>query len=721
MDQVALESFARSAGTGCAGMPHTPSARKQRILAVVLPHLHCELVQAESALQELAAISKPVASKPVASKPVAFQKKPQRTAKPARAIVLTDSSSLDQKAELEGKTELDAVNATAHRLGIRPRQTIAQACAIVENLVIHALPRARLLSALKHIAEVALGFGSPVSFQAPDTVWVDISGSGHFYPSERELALELSEQIRALGHASRVAVADGPWLAQSFARHAQLFMQGHPAPRVLQGHPAPRVLQGHPAPRVLQGHPAPRVLQGHPAPPGPSGVLVVDTDDTERAVSQLPIIALPIHREAASWFARLGLLSIQDLRGLPPSALAARLADRVLDVPLGTVLDLIQGRDSAVLVPHQPEEMPREELFWEDPLENVEPLLFVLKGLSGRLSARLEGRGQAAQELLLTIHYDRSIAANFIAANFIAANFIAANFIAAAPKPPSTDSPAGEKSLSFKLASPLFHAEDLERVLRSRLQKQTLIAPTLGLSLQATSVTEARSCQLGLLLGERNGSSAMATDPRSLAVLVAELTADIGSESVGVLALQDSHLPEKSSALLPFCSTAAFPEGSPEGSARTTPRSSSSGDVFSGDPPESLLAELPRVPTRLFDPPIEVHAPIRKSEIWVIRERAFIVSKIHFEQRLEGVEWWAQNRIFRDYFRVWLAEVPGSGLPHPPGALISAGIPRTLGVCGGTPLPGPGGSGLEALVYRDRLAQLPVPGRGKAYLQALYD
>ena len=66
-------------------------ARKQRILAVVLPHLHCELVQAESALQELA---------------VAPGQKSHRTTEPPRAVVLAESSFLEQKVELEGKTEL---------------------------------------------------------------------------------------------------------------------------------------------------------------------------------------------------------------------------------------------------------------------------------------------------------------------------------------------------------------------------------------------------------------------------------------------------------------------------------------------------------------------------------------------------------------------------------------------------------------------------------------
>ena len=594
------------------------AARKQRILAIVLPHFLCEL-----ALQRLAATS-------------------SRKREPARAIVLTDAApflqergleerALQGKTELEGKTELDAVNSVAHQLGIRPRQTIAQASACVENLVIHELPRSRVCSALKHIAEITLRFGSPVSFQAPDTVWVDVSGSIHLYENERELAREVATQIKALGHSARVVIANGPWLAQSFARHAQL---------------------------------------------EDAGILLVEPQHTDRAVCQLPIMALPIHREALSWFSRLGLLSIRDLRALPTSALAARLEGQILAVPLGTILDLIQGRDAGVLVPHHPEEMPREELFWEDPLESVEPLLFVLKGLSGRLSARLEGRGQAAQELLLTLHYDRSLAALAT---------------------PEGNAVPDTKSLSFKLASALFHAEDLERVMRLRLQRQSLIAPTLGLSLQATSLTDARHCQLGLSGKSGAWASSISSDPRTLTVLVAELSADIGPESVGVLTAEDSHLLEKSSALLQVSASSLAGALGSTGAVHPGANPGANPGVVEG-------LSLPRVPTRLLDPPLEIHAPIRKSELWVIREQAFVVAHIHFEQRLEGIEWWDRTRVFRDYFRVWLAHV---------------GVSDDTSSRSQSHKRGPGsradkGEGLEALVYRDR-------ERSKTYLQALYD
>lgn len=588
-------------------------ARKQRILAVVLPHLLCEL-----ALQHPPATS------------------PRKPGLP-RAIVLTDAvCSAQMNTELEEKTEIDAVNSVAQRLGIRPRQTIARARASVESLVIHSLPRLRVHSALKHIAEVALRFGSPVSFQAPDTVWVDVSGSIHLYENERELALELAAQIKALGHSPRVVVADGPWLARAFARHAQL---------------------------------------------EDSGMLLVDRLHSARAVGELPILALPIQRDAASWFSRLGLLSIQDLKTLPTSALAARLGDLVLEVPLGTVLELIQGRDDGVLIPHHPEEVPREEHFWEDPLESVEPLLFVLKGLSGRLSARLEGRGQAAQELLLTLHYDRSMAALAT---------------------PEGKTVPDTKTLAFKLASPLFHAEDLERVMRLRLQRQSLIAPTRGLSLQATSLAEARYCQLGLSGKSGEWASNISTDPRTLTVLVAELSADIGSESIGVLAAEDSHLLEKSSALLPLRSITKddITRDDVIQDVRWSAHRDPNPSPFEG-------VTLPRVPTRLLDPPLEIHAPMRKSELWVIREQAFVVSSIHFEQRLEGIEWWDRTRVFRDYFRVWLAHVGLASTTNASSKSANGVRPEANGRQRG-------GGGLEALVYRDR-------EHGKTYLHALYD
>lgn len=94
-----------------------------------------------------------------------------------------------------------------------------------------------------------------------------------------------------------------------------------------------------------------------------------------------------------------------------------------------------------------------------------------------------------------------------------------------------------------------------------------------------------------------------------------------------------------------------------------------------------------RLPTRLLRTPVQLHAPMEINELWVLNQRPFVIERIQFEHRLEAIEWWEPERIFRDYFRVWLTAVEGRPTSR---------------------------EGVEVLVYVDR-------ENGKNYIQALYD
>jgi protein ImuB len=651
------------------------SRPERRILAVVLPDLLNELALQRSLQPQLQshtptasgiqprAVSgiQPRAASGTQPRAVSGTQSRAASGTQPRAVVLADLGM----PVWDAKTQLDAVNSAARQRGVFPGQTIAHATAIVGNLCIHPLPRACVAAALKQVAEVALAFGSPVSLGAPDTVWVDVSGSSHLFNGELELGLELRALVQALGYTARVAIAGGPWLAQSFARHSTF---------------------------------------------DALGVLLANASQTSRLVGELPIFALPIERECVTWFSRLGLLSIDDLRKLPQSALAGRLTVTARTTPEkkalggsggGTVLDLIQGRDDGVLVPYHPEEMPFEELRWDEPLESIEPLLFVLKGLAARLSARLEGRGQAVQDLLLTIHYDRSIAAlrGVLDARSAEQSGSTQALVQRSGVTPVTQETATDqtftKQIPFRFASPLVHADDLERVVRSRLQRQTLQAPAVALSLQATSVTDARHWQLDLQ-ADMGLAAGMSSDPRSMAVLEAELAADIGDDAVGVLVVNDSHLPEKNSALVPM-SVMPMSVGTmrkSQNASRQPGMHRAAGEhavqltsLFVAASESESGSELLRLPTRFLATPIELKAPMKKNELWVIREQPFVIGSIHFDQRLEAVEWWDSVRVFRDYFRVWLTALNGRS---------SAG------------------GGMEVLAYVDR-------ENGRSYVQALYD
>jgi protein ImuB len=279
-------------------------------------------------------------------------------------IVLAEPNPTDGATEelLRPNVRLDAVSASARRCGVRAGQTIAEARTLIAGFSVEKLRPIAVEQALAAIAEVALGFGATVSLGLPDTVWVDVSGSCHLFGGEIALTDELAERVSALGHAVRVAVAEGPVLARAVARWA---------------------------------------------PPNSNGKSThfIPAEAAARAVSSLPVVSLPLSEECQEFLVRLGVLTLGDLASLPRSTLASRLQGEVT-----RALDLALGKDPTPLVPYQLPEFVREEVSFESGVDGSEPLLFALRGVAARLAARLTGRGVAAEKLVLELVHDRSIA-----------------------------------------------------------------------------------------------------------------------------------------------------------------------------------------------------------------------------------------------------------------------------------------------------------------------
>ncbi len=524
--------------------------------------------------------------------------------------------------ELEPTHELAAVNAAARRYGVRDGQSIAEASALCGHLVVRAVAEPSVEHALGRVAEAALAFGATVSIEAPDTVWVDISGAAHLFGGEDALAVELVSRVRAMGHAARVAIASGPRLAQAFARWGQQSL----------------------AERM-----------------GERGTLVVPEGQSAELAAELPVAALPLDAERASWLVRLGVLTLGDLAALPRAAAASRLGDQA-----GAVLDLCAGRDPTPLVAYEPPAVLTEETTWDEPVGGVQPLLFVLRGLVSRISARLSGRGQAAQVVELVLHYDRSIA----------------RLRGAEPT----------LRLRFDLAAPLWREAELSRVIAARLERTELDAPTLGVGLEVPSLVRAVARQLDLSRvagGVLAGSRGLETLP----VLLAELGADLGKGSVGVLRLVDSHRPEAKSRLGSALSALrgrsrkqpGLRKGTVVGQGVLKVRDDGAGrgrtqpGTRAGAPRPS--PQPPRAPTRLLSAPVPLSAPLRAGAVLTLDQRLYTIERVAFEQRISSVEWWTRAPVDRDYLRLWLASTEG---------------------------------GIEALVYVDRES-------GRRYLHAVVD
>lgn len=344
------------------------AAPERRIVAIVVPELLCEI--ASDALIPVLSV------------------KTKRLEAPPLGVVLIDGDNADSverrgsdapaaKPTTSGDeptratSELTAVNAVAHRYGVRSGQTIAEARVLLSRLIVREVSRRQVVQALGRIAEVALTFGMTAAIEAPDTVWLDITGSAHLVGGENVLVQELCSRVRSMGHVVRVAAASGPLLARAFARWAEPMLLGSAD------------------------------NDGSLEPQG----FVIPSARTVEALTPLPINALPLTPECTAWLMRVGVFTVGDLAALPRSAALARLGTGA-----DQVLDLCEGRDPAPLVAYVPPRVIQEENIWDEPVTGYEPLRFVLRGLVARLSTRLVSRGLAAQRLSVSIEYDRSIA-----------------------------------------------------------------------------------------------------------------------------------------------------------------------------------------------------------------------------------------------------------------------------------------------------------------------
>jgi len=498
-------------------------------------------------------------------------------------VVIIDAH--DAAKEDDGNAVLDAVSELAWQCGARPGQTAAEASAYVGRLDVVHLGKRALDEALTSIAEIAMGFAPLVSLELDraspepfvrypagagagpyDTVWLDVTGCARMLGGEDVLCGELRTRLADLGHQARVAVADGPRLAQALARWGGL-------------------------------------------------ETVAPRDESAAALAELPLACLPLDAGVIGWLGEVGLWTVGDLTHVPRTRLAHRLGPRAQDV-----LELIAGRDDVPLRPYETERRIVEHIAFDEPLSNHQPLLFVVRGMVSRATARLAARGEACGRARLELHHDR------------AALSIAEREGRALP-------PLVVIDLGLPVA--LAREDDLLRAVQTRVEKLELKAPIGSVSLVLDELTRRSESQLDL-------SNLSAANPDALPTLLAELCAAVGPERVGILEVRDSHRPEARSACVPAPLKRLGP-------TKPTSEAARAHDPYAGVPTsdEAPSLVIPREPTRLLPEPVCIGS-LRPGSLLGAEHSLYLVSHLRLSSRLEGVEWWSARPVSRDYARVQL-------------------------------------------------------------------
>ncbi|WP_437908159.1 DNA polymerase Y family protein [Sorangium sp. So ce327] len=614
----------------------------RRIVAIVLPQLACELVKQRGPVSPSGKAPLAVILGGEEDRRAALAPQPEREAQAPAAVI-------------------DVVDDEARRYGVRPGQKVVEAAALVAHLAIHRVTFAEIDAALGRVAEVALGLGATASIQlgeqgapragaarasrAPeravsearspwgdgpyDTVWLDITGASHLVGGEEALLGELGERVAALGHRARLAIADGPRLAQALARFGAHADGGGGAEAPI-------------------------------APPGKGA----------QAIGPLPVQALPVEREVASFLVRLGVLRVEDLARLPRAQVAARLGPRTADV-----MELLAGRDPVPLLPFEVPRLLEEEVLFDEPIESAESLLFVLRGMTSRIASRLAARGEACGRLNVAIAYDRSIARLRLGER---EDDGAAALLEDDGRGPSL-------RFHVDMPVPLSDAGDLLRPLKARLERIELAAPAVGVHVIASRIARARRVQLDL-------SRDRSVDPDSLPALLAELSAEIGQERVGILEIADAHRPEARSRLVPASGEAAMTRASAAARARAA-ADRGAAELAGG-------ADAPALePARLLAQPIPL-GRVGRGAIVAVDRHLYAIERLSFVMRIDAVEWWTPTPASRDYARAWLVSGSPSGKAAPArlGELRPPRDGASASSCG------------EAWIYVDRAT-------GEAFLQ----
>ena len=216
-----------------------------------------------------------------------------------------------------------------------------------------------------------------------------------------------------------------------------------------------------------------------------------------KALSQLPLAALPLTPVQAETLALWGLRTVGELAALPEVEVVVRLGQAGKRLHL-----LARGAHPHLMVPQEMEFTLEERIAFDAPVEQLESLLFVL--------------GPMLDQLLLRAQ-DRSFALASVTAELALEG-------------------GGQHSRTLKPALPVLEREILLRLLHLDLQAHPPPAGVVGIYLTAEPGDRSK-VQLGLW-------SPQLPEPARLDVTLARIAALVGEERVGRPRLLDAHKPD---------------------------------------------------------------------------------------------------------------------------------------------------------------------------------
>lgn len=375
-----------------------------------------------------------------------------------QAVLRTEQGGQRRTAALFGdhtkKSFVIAVTPTAAALGVEIGMTAPQAVARCGTLLIRS-PKPTAESDA-HAALHAVGFTvSPwIEATAPGVCTIDLKG---VEPTQRESSAAAAiTQLEQLGFDAAAGIGPTPVVALYAAQ--EIFQRRHTTG---------------------------------------TSQLVLSVTDPKSFLGPLPLAMAKPTSEMTAVLGGWGLHTLADLTALSRNDIGRRLG------PAGLALwDRARGSEPRPLHLLSPDQTYSAALEFEDEIETLEPLLFILRRFLERITLELRTHGFVVGELVLTL----SLADH------------------------------KEHVRSFRLPDPTADLEILFRTLHTHLESLRTETPIVGIALEAQP-TRPLVQQHGLF-------DAGLRDPHGFAETLARIVAIVGSDHVGTPKLEDTHRPD---------------------------------------------------------------------------------------------------------------------------------------------------------------------------------
>lgn len=289
---------------------------------------------------------------------------------------------------------LAALSAAAEAQGLKRGQALQEALALCPDLITRPAAPDREAAFLQALRRWAGKFSPWVSEEGAEGLMIDLTGCAHLFGGEAALLAQVEADCAALGLSVSAGIADTAGAAWALARFA-----GRGA-----GTPA---LSGDAVDQEARATRSRAVKRRHWERGGPVPGVTVAADGTARiappgqlraAIGGLPMAALRLEPETVAGLARLGLRRVGDLFGMSRAALARRFGQA-----------LVRRLDQALGLEPEPISPARAPLHFAARLSLPEPIgleadiLAALDRLLPVLCAGLRKKGRGARRVRLEL------------------------------------------------------------------------------------------------------------------------------------------------------------------------------------------------------------------------------------------------------------------------------------------------------------------------------